>query len=225
MKVLVRFFAFTFLLMLSGCIEIIDDLSFNDDGSGTFKYNINLSSSKIKLNSILALDSLDGKKIPSVDELSQKIKTSVAFFKKNAGISAVSVESNFTDFTFKLQCDFASLEDLQRAIRTFIREETKSPLMPELKHDWLSYSGSQFIRSVPLITTKKISEIKFEDRELLKQGTYTSITRFDTEIEDFSNPNGKLSKSKKAMMSRANMYALIQNPNLIDNRINLVKLN
>ena len=225
MKILVRLFAFAFLLMLSSCIEIIDDISFNEDGSGTFKYNINLSSSKIKINSILALDSLYGGEIPSVDELSKKIRASTESFKKNAGISAVSVESNFADFIFKIQCDFSSLEGLQHAIRTLIREETKNPLIPELKHDWLSYSESRFMRSVPLITSKKLSDITFEDRELLKQGTYTSITRFYTRIESFSNPNGKLSKKQEALMTRSNIHALIQNPNLLDNSINLVNSN
>jgi hypothetical protein len=32
----------------------MDDLTIHADGSGTFRYNINLSSNKIKVNSILA---------------------------------------------------------------------------------------------------------------------------------------------------------------------------
>ena len=47
------------LFMLSSCVEIIDDLTFKSDGSGTFKYTLNLSASKVKVNSVLALDSLD----------------------------------------------------------------------------------------------------------------------------------------------------------------------
>ena len=63
-----KFIPFIFLVLfgLSSCIEIIDDLSLKSDGSGTFKYSVNLSSSKIKVNSILALDSIDGKKVPSM---------------------------------------------------------------------------------------------------------------------------------------------------------------
>ena len=50
------------LFLLSSCIEIIDDISMNNDGSGTFKYSINLSQSKVKVNSYLALDSINGEK-------------------------------------------------------------------------------------------------------------------------------------------------------------------
>ena len=80
MKVLVSFIAFFILITLSSCIEIIDDISFNEDGSGTFKYNINLSSSKVKINSALALDSIDGKKVPSRLEIEAKIGDVIDLF-------------------------------------------------------------------------------------------------------------------------------------------------
>ena len=67
-------FSIVLFLSLASCIEISDDISFKTDGSGTFKYVVNLSSSKIKVNSILSLDSLDGKKIPSSYQLKEKIE-------------------------------------------------------------------------------------------------------------------------------------------------------
>ena len=59
------------LFSFNSCIEIIDDISIKNDGSGTLKYTVNLSSSKIKINSILALDSLEGKKVPSLSEIQE----------------------------------------------------------------------------------------------------------------------------------------------------------
>ena len=138
-------------------------------GSGTFKYNINLSSSKVKINSVLALDSLDGKKVPSIDEISSKINVVIDALKTKEGISNVEFESNFTDFVFKIQCDFSSLMELQDAVRSIVKEESKKRVMPELDQDWLSYTDSKFVRSVPLITTKKLSDIKSEDRDCLSK--------------------------------------------------------
>ena len=57
----------------------MDELTIHDDGSGTLKYAINLSSSRVKVNSILALDSLDGKKVPSIED----IKTKFLYLKKH----------------------------------------------------------------------------------------------------------------------------------------------
>ena len=67
------------IAILSSCIEISDDLTLNNDGSGTLRYKINLSASKVKVNSILALDSLDGKPVPSKTEISAKINEFVRF--------------------------------------------------------------------------------------------------------------------------------------------------
>jgi hypothetical protein len=47
------------LFSFTSCIEIIDDVTVKNDGSGSMKYTINLSASKVKINTILALDSLD----------------------------------------------------------------------------------------------------------------------------------------------------------------------
>lgn len=216
------FFLIT-LISLSSCIEIIDDLSLNSDGSGTFKYNINLSSSKVKINSILALDSLDGKKVPSINEVSLKINRVIDSLEVQDGISNVSFESDYKNFLFKLKCDFSSLESLQVAIKNVVRAQVKGETFPELEYQWIHFENDTLSRSVPQITIKKINELKAEDIKLLQQGKYTSITRFDKEIIDFENINALLSKSKKAIMVKTDAYSLIQFPNLLDNSIYLVK--
>jgi hypothetical protein len=211
------------LLSLSSCIEIIDDLSLNSDGSGTFKYNINLSSSKVKINSILALDSLDGKKVPSINEISFKINRVIDSLELQDGISNVTFESDYDNFLFKLKCDFSSLENLQMAIKNVIKAEVKGETFPELEYEWIHFEDDTLSRSVPQITIKKASELKTEDIKLLQQGKYTSITRFDKEIVEFENISAVLSKSKKAIMVKTDAYSLIQFPNLLDNSIYLVK--
>ena len=224
MKVLIAF-SILALTVFSGCIEIIDDISLNEDGSGTFKYNINLSSSKVKINSILALDSLDGKKVPTINDINVRVNHVVELLKSKEGISNVSFSTDYNDFIFKLECDFSSLETLQEAIREVIREESKEKNIPELDQEWLSFKDSKLVRSIPQVTVKKASEIKPEDIKLLKAGSYTSITRFYAEVDQIENSKALLSKNKKAVMIRTDPYSLTQNPNLLDNTIYLVKTN
>lgn len=215
---------FTVALILFGftsCIEIIDDISINNDGSGTLKYTINLSSSKVKINSILALDSLEGQRVPSIDEIKEKIASFKKKLEAKPGISNVVIESNFTDFLFKLQCDFTNVTALQTAMREVIEEESKEKNIPELDHIWLSWDGQKMVRSIPEITVKKTKELKTEDVELLKQGTYTSITRFQRSVEKFDNPAAMLSKNRMAVMIKTNPYALTQNSNILENTIYL----
>ena len=200
----------------------MDELTIHDDGSGTLKYAINLSSSRVKVNSILALDSLDGKKVPSIDE----IKTKVSLFKKTLslqnGISNISISENYVDFIFKFECDFTSIDLLQEGLRkTFsITLNDKSILASDFS--WLFWDSKVLERSVPSIATNKLNGITENDLSLLKTGTYTSITRFDRGVERFENPLSKLSKDKKALMLRTDTYSLKEKHSLLENTIYLI---
>lgn len=214
-------FLFLILLSLSSCVEIIDDLSLNADGSGTFKYTVNLSSSKVKINSILALDSLDGRKVPSLDEIKGDINRLVEAFKTKEGVSNVNLDANYEDYLFKISCDFNSLLDLQNAIKEVIKEETSYKDTPELEHNWLSLEKNVLERSVPQITIEKAKEIKQSEKDLLKEGSYTSITRFTQVIEDYKNQNSRVSKNGMAIMVKTDPYSLIEDHHLLDNTIYL----
>lgn len=212
---------FLLILCLSSCIEIIDDVTINNDGSGNLKYTINLSASKVKINSILALDSLDGHRVPTKDEIAERISSFQKRLEAKTGISNVLVETNFTDYIFKVHCDFSSIDALQTAIKDVIKEESKEKNLKELDHNWMSWDGNKLVRSVPDITIERVKSLKAEDAELLKQGNYTSITRFQRPVDKFDNTNAVLSKNKLAVMVKTNPYALTQDYNLLENTIYL----
>lgn len=211
------------VILLGSCVEIIDDLTLHDDGSGIFKYNINLSASKVKVNSILALDSLDGKKMPSLDEIKEHVNRIIAEFKSKPGISQVTIEQNYTDFIFKFSCHFESINELQRIIKEVVRKEVPSIAIEELDTDWITFNGQELVRSIPPLNIDKTRNINAKDAELMKQGNYTSITRFDKEISRFDNTQATLSKNGMAVMIRCDPYTLSQNNTLLDNRIYLLK--
>lgn len=210
-----------FLFGLSGCIEIIDDLKINSDGTGTFKYNVNLSSSKVRINSYLALDSLDGKKVPSKEEITSRVNKTVDLLKTKSGITNVEFESDYTNYIFKLKLDFNTLDELQVAIKDVIREENKGEDPEELNHNWLTYKKDRLTRSVPRMTIKRAEEIKKDDVARLKEGSYTSITRFDRDVVNSENKSAVLAKNKQAVMLRCDPYSLIKKTDLLDNTIYL----
>ena len=199
----------------------MDELTIHDDGSGTLKYAINLSSSRVKVHSILALDSLDGKKVPSIDE----IKAKVMLFKKTLilqnGISEVNVSENYTDFIFKFECNFSNVYLLQDALRKTFAIISNDKSITQQDFYWLSFDSKVLKRSVPSFTTDKLQRISENDLALLKTGTYTSITRFDRPVVRFENPLSKLSKDKKALMLRTDTYSLKEKQSLLENSIYL----
>jgi len=215
------YFLFLGLFFLTSCIEIIDDVSLNADGSGTLKYTINLSESKVKINSVLALDSIDGRKVPSLDEIKSRVNRVKEVLSSKSGISNVSIEANYTDYFFRLTCDFASLSELQAALSETIKQESEEKNLAELDHKWLSWDGSKFVRSVPDFTLNRTKQLSAEDLEKLKEGSYTCISRFARTVDRFDNSSAVLSKNKMAVMVKTNAYSLTQNPSLLENTIYL----
>ncbi len=207
------------LCLLSSCIEIIDDLKFNADGSGTFKYTVNLSSSKVKINSLLALDSLDGKKVPDLADIRAKINAVEKSLSEKAGISNVKSEQNYNDFIFRIECDFEIAKDLQNALKDIIGEESKNTKLDFLQEDWLNLTNEKLVRNIPEISVDNKRSIKAEDIELLKKGSYVCITRFDKAVERSENEAAKISPNKLNVMVRTNVYSLIENPSLLENTI------
>ena len=205
--------------LFTSCIEIWDDLTLNNDGSGTLRYKINLSESKVKVNSILALDSLDGKPVPSKAQISAKINEFVRILDAQVGISNVLVEENYTDFIFKFSCDFSSIRNLQDGIKLSIAQISNEKLTTAADQFWLSWDGNTLVRSIPSYITQQIKNYKLEDAEQLKEGVYTSIARFERPVASFENKLGTLSKNQMAVMVRTNTFELKENQHLLDNTI------
>ncbi|MEY3844093.1 MAG: hypothetical protein RL293_515 [Bacteroidota bacterium] len=181
----------------------------HNDGSGTLRYKVNLSASKVKVNSILALDSLDGKKVPSIQEISAKVGEFAKILDSQPGISNVLIEENYT-------------MSLQAGLANAIEAVSKDKLGPEADEIWITWDGNKLKRSIPAFARAKVKAFKSNDIDLLKDGTYTSITRFDRPIEKFDNSLGTMSKSKTAVMVKSSAYSIKENQDLLENTIYLI---
>lgn len=210
-----RIFLIGFLILaLSSCVDIWDDITLHADGTGTYKYTVNMSASKVKINSILALDTVDGRRIPKIPEIREKIEYYRNKLEEKEGISNVRVESNFDDFIFKIYLDFESVTALQNGIREVIKEEVKDKNDPALDDNWLTWDGKTLTRNVPNFQDV-IQKMKAEDQEKLKKGKYTCVSRFDKQIIKCDNQQAKISPTKVAGLIESNTYAVGTNPSIL----------
>ena len=88
----------------------------------------------------------------------------------------------------------------------------------------MSWDGQKMGRSVPEFTIKKTKEFKQEEIDRLKEGNYTSISRFERPVEKFDNPSAVLSSNKLAVMIKTNPFVLSQNADVLENTIYLSPL-
>jgi hypothetical protein len=205
------------LFILSSCIEIIDDITINNDGSGTFKYSINLSQSKVKVNSYLALDSINGQKAMKLPDLKNKVLIFKNNLKSQTGISNVTISENYEDYIIKIQCDFDNLTNLQKGIQKSISLTLGGQ---ETTYEWISFNNDIFFRSVPDMTNRISDKLKI-DYTKLNEGSYTSITRFKKLIDKCENDSSVVSKSGTAVMLKTTPKNIIENIHILDNKIYL----
>lgn len=207
------------LLLLTSCIEIIDDVTLNSDGSGKFAYTINLSQSKIDVNTYLSLDYYDGKKVPSKDELKQKIYDFRDMMNKQPGISECKTTINETDFIIKLNCNFTSIEKLQDAIFTVVETMSQKSVTKEY---WITKSNDTITKKIPDFISgyKSLTD---SEKTKLNSGVYISILRFDKLIKSSNNQVSVISKNQSAVLTRINALELSQNPSLSNNVVILNK--
>jgi hypothetical protein len=214
-----RIFLIGFLILtLSSCVDIFDDITIHADGSGTYKYTINMSANKVKINSILALDSVDGQRIPKLAEIKEKIELYINKLEEKKGVSNVKVIANYDDFIFKLSCDFESVADLQEGIREIIKEESKDKNDPLLNENWLTWDGKTLTRTVPNFQ-HIIQKMKSEDQETLKKGKYVAVSRFDKPVSKCDNPQAQISPTKVAVLIESTTFSVATNPSVLKNSI------
>ena len=106
MKKLKLFIVLFLSITMSSCLEILEDVKINNDGTGTFKLIVNLSQSKGSIAKIMAQDSIQGKAIPSKDNIVLHINTVINQLKTQEGISNVNNTIDLDNFIFNISFDF-----------------------------------------------------------------------------------------------------------------------
>jgi len=194
---------------LSGCIEIIEDLTINSDRSGSYKLTINLSASKMKVKSLMAMDSLRGQSVPSEADIKKELDLLAGFLTTQKGLSAAKTEINFDDLICKIYVEFEAIEDLQAGFQSYTSEKLEEPLdfiaVFELTpQHFKRNSVSQFVKK------EWIEKISKEDMDHLQESSLVLITRFDKPLIESDAPSVSISKNKMAGMFRTNLLDVIQ---------------
>ncbi|WP_342265519.1 hypothetical protein [Cardinium endosymbiont of Philonthus spinipes] len=207
-------------------VDFIEKAHFNEDGSGQFSIEVDLTKTS-KLISVI--------KYLNKDYKSEGITKSIGYkafskaqerFEKIADISQVSVSYNEKMLNFQLAFRFNTIQALNKAIR-----KINKGLDPS-KITYFSLDDGLFVRQDVNGVAQKILFYQQYDNCLIKsldlasffkETTYTTIYTFDKEIESFSNPLSELTKDKKAVRITHYVFAPDQIEESIGNRVHYVK--
>jgi hypothetical protein len=206
------------LFSLTGCFELIEDTTLNSDGSGSYKLTINLSASTTKVNSIMAMDSIKGTKVPSRSELQTQLQSYMKNLNTKEGISNAKADLNTENWILNLNIDFESLASLRKGMIALSEDINKKPANEKVNNIILSFSENVYKRKIGTLIPADWQEKvrKNEDFALLKDGKCVFIQRFDKEIINVSSEDVRIAKSKKAAMLQLTPLMLVNTPEKID---------
>lgn len=215
------FLAVISIFFFSSCFEIIEEVNLNNDGSGSFCLTINMSQSKMDINAMLLLDSINGRPIPKVDDMKKLLIDMEATLQKDSGLSNIKVSKNWDDYIFSISGNFNDIKALNEAIRTTYSLIKKPDASTVAMKDNFSFSQKIFKRLYHLDLVSDYQSLPEKDKLVFKNAKYTSVYRFKSPVSACSNPGALKSKSGTSVMLKANISDILSNSKSIANSITL----
>ena len=214
-------FSILFVFAYTSCFEIVEEVNLNEDGTGGFNFTINMSQSKIHINSLFLLDSVNGRPMPKIEDFENTIQRVESELKKDSALSNIVIKKNWEDYIFSISGDFSNVDALNKAIKD-INKVFNTPRGYQVDlHDNFKYQDKIFERLYSYNLVNDYNAMPQKDKAVFKNAKYTTIYRFNSPIKNHSNPSALKSKSGKAIMLKVAVKDLITNKKTIENKIEI----
>jgi hypothetical protein len=214
------------MTLCTSCFEVLEEINLNSDGSGTMLVTFNLSRSKSKIASVMLLDSVNGYKVPSKDDINLALKDAENHLKTINGITNIKKTADYENYIFTLSCNFDKVASLDAVFQDLIRQQNKKG-KTNFNTTNFAYNTttSNFQRyfSYDANIKKTFYKLKGEDRKVFNDATYTSIYRFNNAVKSISNTHAKVAPNKKAVFLKIDAMSLILGEKSVANTIQLSK--
>lgn len=204
-----KLFILSTCLLLTSCFEITEKIKHNSNQSGDYSLVIDFSNSWLKTKSAILLEEVDGVSIPNEEDIKSKLAQFRADASKIKGTSKISTSYDFNTYVFKINFSYNSIETLNAVLNTIDKKNT-------LVHFKNNNGRFERIASYPLPKDLAKKEDKKED---LLEANITAVYTFDKDVATVQNPNSKLSKSKKTVFLKQNIWNVLNNNKLMNNSI------
>lgn len=208
------FFVILTVFFFSSCLEILEDIQVNNDGSGTFKTTLNLSQSKGQLLKIMSQDSINGHAIPQLSDVEAKLSELARELQQKNGISEVNYSFDPQNLILKLSFDFGTIDDLNAAIQQMIAAQNPKALTNPVTY---SYQTNTFKRAFNQELLRQVNQEKHKVEGFISgmdNAQITSIFRFENDIANNNHPNAKLSSNHKNLFEQHKINALLSSTHL-----------
>lgn len=159
----------------------------------------------------MLLEEVDGVKIPNELEITQKLLDFKRSASKIEGISNVIIKTDFENYIFTIRLDYQNLKALNNALNSINKQKNQVYFTGD-------NNSFQRIASYPFPENLLKDPKKKSD---LEQANVIAIYTFDRNVASVHNANSKMSKNKKTIFLKHNVYNVLKKSALMNNSIQL----
>lgn len=206
-----KFLSLSCCLLLCSCFEITEKIKHHNNQSGEYSITVDFSQSWFKTKSAMLLEEVNGVKIPDEQEIIQKLANFKNSASKMEGISNVTTKTDFDNYIFTIRLDYKNLKALNNVLNTINKQKNQ-----------VYFTGDE--TNFQRIATYPFPENLLKDpskKTDLEQANVIAIYTFDREIASVNNGNSKISKNKKTIFLKQNVYNVLKKSALMNNTIQL----
>lgn len=201
-----RYLGFVLLLAVSsftltGCFELLEEVHYRKDGSGTYKFTMDMSQMKAMLEMAMSADTTGSVNLDTLSAMPREMSKKLQGM---PGITNIKEINDMENFVFGVEYEFKDIEALNNATMA-------SSIDPELgKAAERVFTGSK--KSFERLNSKAMASAldeamgaagEGEEAEMammfLKDVSFTFVYNFDRKVKKVSNSLAKISDDKKSV--------------------------
>lgn len=191
-------------VLFTGCFDLIEEVRYNKDGSGTYSFLMDMGEMKELLAMVMASDSTGAGSLDSLGGFSKEV---VKKLEGLPGISDLEVIDDQEAFQFGYRFSFRDLDALNNALKESMEGQMAAGQEPT-GEDYFSMKRKEFRRLDPAGFQKIVKESMGsmgddENSEMammfLKDVSYRTIYHFERDVKKVSNPEASISEDQKTV--------------------------
>lgn len=220
------------LVALSGCIEITERIRFNEDQSGSFEIEYDMSKLKQTMEMFAAMDTTG----EASSEMENPMEDANMDEKTNRlesvqGVSNVKYDMDTSTFIFAVSFDFEDIDALNRGLRELNREydDDGNPIEEEGDdHEHWIVEGNSLVREAAFGNELGESDEEMSEEEAAQQrqmmqsmfadAYYTTVITFPDAVKDIDSEYAATAQGGREVTVKVPMADLMENPQAISAR-------
>jgi hypothetical protein len=209
-----------FSLSLSGCLDILEEITIKKDGSGTFVNKMDASKAAEMIAAMSALDSTGQMGAQMKFTFDSIFNAEWQKYKKVAGISNIKMDTS-QPFVYQISMDFENINALNNAMVVGKEEIDGMKNLFTFEKGLFERKDHMTGFDMGKIMGENDSDESTKEmtRNLMKDMTYSMVYNLPNTVKSLSNSSATLTEDKKTVRLKCNFLDLIDKKISLGNKI------